>query len=55
MYFTTAGYYLNGGDKKAAARMASAALKENPGGIFSFRNLYKFLYCNFAKAKNQKN
>ena len=55
MYFTTAGYYLNGGDKKSAARMARAAIKENPGGIFSFRNLYKFLYCNFANAKNRKN
>jgi glycosyltransferase involved in cell wall biosynthesis len=53
MYFTSAGYYLNGGDKRMAAKMARSAFKENPGGMFSFRNFYKFMYCTLGKAKNK--
>lgn len=52
MCFTTAGYYLNGGDRRSAAKMAKSAFKENPGGVFSFRNLHKFLYCILKNPKN---
>jgi hypothetical protein len=49
MAFTSAGYYLNGGEPSAASRMARRALSHNPRGIFSFDNVKKFIYCNMPK------
>jgi len=45
MYFMSAGYYIKGGDTKAGAKMAKAAAKVYPIGLFSFRGLRKYLYC----------
>ncbi len=50
MYFMSASYYLKGGDKKTAAKLARKAFKENPGGMFSFSNLRKFIYCSFGES-----
>lgn len=48
MYFTSGGYFLQGDDRKSAARMARKALKQYPAGIFSPRSLHKFFYCSFG-------
>jgi glycosyltransferase involved in cell wall biosynthesis len=48
MYFTTGGYYVLGKDQKSAAKVARAAFKQNPMGIFSFKNLHKFIFCHFG-------
>jgi glycosyltransferase involved in cell wall biosynthesis len=50
MYYTGGGYYLEGNDKKNAARMARTAMMKNPAGIFSAQGLHKFLYCNFGRS-----
>ena len=49
MAFRSAGYYLNGGDRRSASRMSRLAVRANPLGMFSYENLHKFLYCNFGK------
>ncbi len=54
MYFTTGGYFQRGDDNKSAARMARAAFKQYPLGIFSFKNLHKYLYCSFGGSKLYK-
>jgi glycosyltransferase involved in cell wall biosynthesis len=46
MAYRSAGYYLNGGNRSAASRMARKALSYNPAGLFSISNLRKFAYCN---------
>jgi glycosyltransferase involved in cell wall biosynthesis len=51
MYFTSGSYYLNGDDRRSAARMARLAIKQNPIGFFSLKNLHKFLYCSFGKSR----
>ncbi len=48
MYFTTGGYYILGKNQKAAAKVANKAFKINPSGIFSFKNLHKYLFCHFG-------
>lgn len=48
MYFMTAGYYINGNDQKQAAKNARKAFAVNPMGVFSVKNLHKFLYCTFG-------
>jgi len=48
MYFTSGSYYLTGEDRKSAAKMARAAIAENPSGLFSFKSIHKFLYCSFG-------
>jgi len=45
MFFTTGGYYLLGGSRKAARGMAIKALRARPGGIFRPDIMHKFLYC----------
>jgi hypothetical protein len=49
MYFTSGSYFLQGGDKKSAARMARKALAQYPAGILSLRTLHKFAYCSFGE------
>ena len=44
MYFLTASYFLQGGDKKSAALVANKALSQNPTGLLSIRNLRKYVY-----------
>ena len=48
MYFTSGSYYLQGDDKKLAATMAKAAIKQNPMGLFTQKGIHKFLYCSFG-------
>jgi glycosyltransferase involved in cell wall biosynthesis len=48
MFFTTGGYYLNGNNKKMAAKMARAAFKQNPFGLISFKAIHRFLFCSFG-------
>jgi glycosyltransferase involved in cell wall biosynthesis len=45
MFFTTGGYYLQGGSRKAARRMAIKALQARPAGILRPDVLHKFLFC----------
>jgi len=45
MFFTTGGYYLLGGSRKAAKGMAIKALRARPGGILRPAVMHKFLYC----------
>jgi Glycosyltransferases, probably involved in cell wall biogenesis len=44
MYFLTASYFLKGGDRKSAAQVANKALRQNPSGILSIRNIRKYAY-----------
>jgi len=49
MYFLSAGYYINGGDYKSAAKMGKEAFKVNPFELlFSFKGLFKFLYYSYG-------
>ena len=48
MYFTSGSYYLTGEDRKSAAKMARAAIAENPSGLFFFKSIHQFLYCSFG-------
>jgi glycosyltransferase involved in cell wall biosynthesis len=50
MCFTTGGYYLKGGDKVNAARMAKKAFEHNPKGRYELRNLHKYLYCRLGNS-----
>jgi glycosyltransferase involved in cell wall biosynthesis len=50
MFFMTAGYYLKGGDKKTAGKMARKAVAENPSGMLRPANIHKFLYCSFGES-----
>jgi glycosyltransferase involved in cell wall biosynthesis len=45
MFFTSGGYYLQGGNRKAARRMAIKAVQIYPGAIFRPDVAHKFLYC----------
>ena len=45
MFFTSGGYYLQGGNRKAARRSAISAVKIYPGAIFRPDAAHKFLYC----------
>jgi len=45
MFFTSGGYYLQGGGRKAARSMAIKALQTRPGAIFRPDVAHKFLYC----------
>jgi glycosyltransferase involved in cell wall biosynthesis len=51
MYFRSAGYYLNGGDKKSAAKMANKAIRQNPAGILSLKTLKNYIYCQLGDSK----
>lgn len=48
MCFTSGGYYLKGGDKENAARMAAKAFDFHPAGRFDPRALRKYLFCRFG-------
>ncbi len=50
MYFTTGGYYLLGENKKMAAAMARKAIRQHPIGLFSLRNIHKFLFCTLGRS-----
>jgi len=45
MYFTSGGYYIQGGDKGGAARAALKALRAYPSALLDPGMLHKFLYC----------
>src|SRR5712664_463639 len=45
MFFTSGGYYLQGGGRKAARHMAIKALQTRPSAILRPDVLHKFLYC----------
>jgi glycosyltransferase involved in cell wall biosynthesis len=45
MFFTSGGYYLEGGNSKAATRMAFKALRAYPSSIHRPEVAHKFLYC----------
>ncbi|MCU1268233.1 MAG: cell wall biosis glycosyltransferase [Acidobacteria bacterium] len=45
MFFTSGGYYLEGGNASAAARMGFKALRSSPSSIFRPESAHKFLYC----------
>ncbi|MDQ2856786.1 MAG: glycosyltransferase [Acidobacteriota bacterium] len=48
MFFTSGGYYLEGGNSSAAARMGFKALRAHPTSIFRPESAHKFLYCLFG-------
>ena len=45
MYFTSAGYYVRGGDRKSARRMAWRAVRCDLGGALRPRQMRRLLYC----------
>lgn len=45
MFFTSGGYYLEGGNPSAAMRMGFKALKTRPSWIYRPEVVHKFLYC----------
>jgi glycosyltransferase involved in cell wall biosynthesis len=45
MYFTSAGYFIRGGDREAGRRMAWRAVRSDPGGVLRIRQVRRFLYC----------
>ncbi len=58
MYFTSGGYYLSGGDRAFARRMALQAFGSYPRLLINPRMLHKFLFCliggnpAYARARN---
>jgi glycosyltransferase involved in cell wall biosynthesis len=55
MYFTSGGYFLQGGDAEAAAVMAKRALDSNPAGWTSLESLHKYVYCKFGSSALYRN
>ena len=45
MFFTSGGYYLEGGDPGSARRMGFKALQTSPSRIYRPEVVHKFLYC----------
>jgi len=45
MFFTSGGFYLEGGNGRAAARMGFKALRTRPSWIYRPEVAHKFLYC----------
>ena len=45
MLFTTAGYYITGGDRKAAVRTALRALRQAPAMFYRPSFVHKLFYC----------
>jgi len=45
MLFTTGGYYVTGGDRKAAAQSALRALRQSPGMFYRPSLVHKLFYC----------
>ena len=50
MCFTSGGYYLQGGDKVNAAKMAKKAFEYNPKGRYAWESLHKYLYCRLGNS-----
>jgi glycosyltransferase involved in cell wall biosynthesis len=48
MLFTSAGYYLEGGNRKAAVNMALKAVRRSPFSFYRPSALHKFFYCLFG-------
>jgi hypothetical protein len=47
-------YYIKGENQKAASKVALAAFRQYLQVFFSFKNIHKFLYCNFGLSKCTK-
>lgn len=45
MFFTSGGYYLEGGDPSGARRMAFKALQASPSRVYRPDVVHKFIYC----------
>jgi glycosyltransferase involved in cell wall biosynthesis len=45
MYFTAAGYFIRGGDRKNGRRMAWRAMRSDPRGALRVRQIRRFVYC----------
>src|SRR5690606_8967681 len=45
MCFTSANYYIDGGDKESGSMMADKAFDFHPPGKFNAGSLHKYLYC----------
>jgi glycosyltransferase involved in cell wall biosynthesis len=45
MFFTTAEYYLEGGDRKAAVRVALSAFRQSPARFYRPTLVHKLFYC----------
>jgi glycosyltransferase involved in cell wall biosynthesis len=45
MYFMTASYFLHGGDRAAARRMAWRAARSDPAGLLRIRQVRRLAYC----------
>ncbi|HUF03547.1 MAG TPA: glycosyltransferase family 2 protein [Aridibacter sp.] len=50
MCFTSGSYYLKGGDKENAARMAAEAFGYHPAGRFDPGSIRKYIYCRFGES-----
>lgn len=48
MYFTSAGYYIRGADRRSARRMAWRAVRSDPAGALRPRQVRRFVYCVFG-------
>lgn len=51
MCFTSGGYYLKGGDRENAAKMAARAFEHHPSGKYDAAAVRKYLYCRFGESK----
>jgi glycosyltransferase involved in cell wall biosynthesis len=45
MFFTSASYFIRGGDRAAGREMAWRAVRSEPGGLLRVRQMRRFLYC----------
>ena len=45
MFFTSAGYFIGGGDRKAGRQMAWRAMRSDPRGALRIRQMRRFFYC----------
>ena len=45
MYFTSAGYFIRGGDRAAGRQMAWRAVRSDPVGALRIRQVRRFVYC----------
>jgi hypothetical protein len=50
MLFTTAGYYMSGGDRKAAAQTALRALRQSPELFYRPSFVHKAFYCLYGSS-----
>lgn len=50
MFFTTAEYYLEGGDRKAAAQVALKAFRQSPARFYRPVLIHKLFYCLYGSS-----